>query len=246
MNNEPSAAAKHLRAYFMEGMLVDVYVARESLNLIRFIGTNGEVLRQSTFDPFLRAVDRAMFSQFVLALTRLFDPASSRYEVRSIPAVLSYVRQHAADLPLQQRHQLEQRLTSLGIASDQLNDTQLTLAFLDYNASACPRADGQPNELGSALMAVRTRRDKRIAHSEHADESDFPEVLWREAESLLAYAEEFLDCVGFAFLGIALSADDGYRFVSESDAVRATVAFRRLLTAAGIVPLSAATSARMT
>ena len=232
--------AEQLRAYIMEGMLGDVYVARESYGLLMWMGLNAAHLRGSTYGPFFNALDRGLVNNFILSLAKLYDPPSARYDIRSLPSALAFLKEHRDVIPIQERPNFLSRLKVAGLdiehASAQ-SDPDLIAAAVDHLLARLPTPTSQTADKGlcTALDAVRTRRDKRVAHNEHTSEELFPSVTWGEAELLVKHAESVLDAVGFGLFGLVLEYEPGQSFL-EGDSARPTIAFKRLLQAASVVP----------
>jgi hypothetical protein len=194
---------------------------------------------KSSYAHLFDALDRALLAQYLLSIARLYDRPSTQFEIRSVPGVLAYVRREQKDLPLLERYALEQRLKAAGFETAptaELSDRKLMQLTLDFFESRLPSARPEASdELSVALKAVRARRDKRLAHSEHTSAEVFPAVTWAQAEQLVRFAEDCLGCVAFGYLRYALSDDDG-RFMLEGDAGRPARALSRLLRAANITP----------
>lgn len=239
MNEIPrTQAAQRLYTYIMEGLLGDIIVARESYELLQTLGQNSDALMASSYVPFFDAIDRACLNNYLLAIARMYDEPSPRYEIRSIPNAIRFIELNELEFPVLERPALVKRLTNAGLdpqTADGLSDVELTRLVISHFRRLLPRSEGDAgDELSLALDAVRARRDKRVAHSEHTDDYAFPPVMWSQAESLVRFAETFLDCVAFGYLRLALATDDG-DFMLGGDAGRSARAFRRLLEKASIV-----------
>lgn len=236
---ELTSAATKLKTYIQEGLLGDLIQARESYGLLRAFGEHSDALMKSSYAHLFDALDRALLAQYLLSIARLYDRPSTQYEIRSVPAVLAYVRGEEQALPLLERYALEQRLLAAGLGKPALaglSDSQLTVRTLEFFESRLPSARAEAtDDLSLALKAVRARRDKRLAHSEHTAAEVFPAVTWAQAEALVRFAEDCLGCIAFGYLRYALSDDEG-RFMLEGDAGRAARALTRLLKAANITP----------
>jgi len=232
MASELTRTAERMLAYVTEGLLPDTFVARESIGLIYTLAVSGAGPATQTYEPFFQAVDVAMAERFVLAVCRLYDPPSARNEVRSIPAVLALLGEAKADLPILNRRALEIRLRHAGVDADltSLTEADLWDHTYDHFSRRCPSAKATTSEaLSRALEALKMRRDKRIAHSEHTPDLLFPSVTWEVAQELVSFAEGFLSCYACGFLQYMVSMEDGAFLTSESDAVRARSALRRLV-----------------
>lgn len=234
---ELTASAATLKTYINEGLLPDVIQAREAYALLRKLGDNSAAIVASTYSNFFDALDRALLAQYLLAIARLYDRPSTQYEIRSIPAAAAFIRRQVEQFPVLERRALEHRLLNAGLeptALQDLTDLQITDVTLRFFESRMPSAAAETRDaLSMAIRAVRARRDKRLAHSEHTSSEVFPNVTWDQAESLVRFAEDFLGCIAFGYMRYALSDDDG-RFMLEGDAARAARALGRLLAAAKI------------
>lgn len=231
-------AAQRLHTYIMEGLLGDIIAARESYELLQIMGRHSEELLSSSFGPFFSALDRACLNDYLLAIARLYDEPSSRYEIRSIPNALLFLEHYELDFPVVERHALVDRLARAGLEMPVLQglpDSDLTRALVQHFRAQLPKATVESvDDLSSALKAVRARRDKRVAHSEHTVDFAFPGVTWAQTEALVRFAETFLDCIAFGYLRLALATDDGH-FMLSGDAARSARAFTRLLQKAGVL-----------
>src|SRR5438045_2834570 len=105
-----TAAAARLYAYITEGLLGDIVMARESYSLLRKMGEHSSTLLATTYGNFFDALDRALLNNYILAIARMFDESSNRYEIRSIPTALGLMRREAKEFPILERYSLEVRL----------------------------------------------------------------------------------------------------------------------------------------
>jgi hypothetical protein len=229
----PSAARLH--EYFREGLLGDVVQARESYGVLRMLGKYSDALLKPPFGQFFHFMDRITLNQYILSLARMYDQ-SKQFEIRSIPAALGLLEANAGDFPIRERVALERRLQRVGLVLDfdATPDAEITSKAIAYFRSQLPTvAPTDTRALSGALRAVRARRDKAVAHSEVTDKRLFPDVTWKDAESLILFAEGFLSAIGFGYLSLALD-DDGDFFLNR-DAARTPLAFEKLLKKAGLV-----------
>jgi hypothetical protein len=86
-----------------------------------------------------------------------------------------------------------------------------------------------------ALSALKTIRDKIVAHPEAIRRDQLPRATLAEIDQLVALAKCFVSAVGLGYLSIASEDNEGHYFMS-SDAKRSTVCLRRLLEKASVVP----------
>jgi AbiU2 len=233
----PGTARERLHSYFMRGLLPDIVQAWEAYELLRSIGENGKAIDAAPgVGNFFRAVDRVLLNQYILSVARMFDPPQKKYEIRSIPSSLEFLERHTAQLPITERPSMLRRLQQAGMDVEplaQLDDERTTQAVISFLREQMPTTTGA-TPLAEALRAIRTRRDKAVAHNEAADRSIFPEVRWSEARELVEFAERYLAAIGFGYLSLALSSHEGSFFL-RSDAGRAAHSLRILLVKAGVI-----------
>jgi len=84
-----------------------------------------------------------------------------------------------------------------------------------------------------AGAAIKTIRDKVIAHHELVDVATLPTATYAEIDELIEFAKNFVAMVGRAYTSVVYDGADG-RYSLTSDAERSTVCLKRLLSAAGV------------
>jgi len=221
------------------GIVIDVFSAEEALSLDELIGRDAQKINEKTFGAFFRSLQIILGRHLILAVNRIFEIPHPRYQLRSIPVAIQILENHADNLKIEQRSRLKKRLRSVNLVQeeqefDSLADSKLTAILTEYFRKTLPRADlTKPEGLPKALNALKTARDKQIAHHEAIESKNLPKATYAEIDQLVAYAKQFLAIVGDAYLSTRYEFEDGtYRFTS--DAKRATRSLKRLLLKAGV------------
>ncbi len=221
------------------GIQIDVFSAEEALFLDELIGRDAKKINEAAFGAFFRSLQIILGRHLILTVYRIFERPNSRYPLRSIPVALQILENHAGNLKIEQRSRLKKRLRSVNFVQeeqefDTLADSKLTAILIEYFRKTLPKTGlTKPEGLSKALDALKTARDKQIAHHEAIESKNFPKATYAEIDQLVAYAKQFLAIVGDAYLSAVYEVEDGtYRFTS--DAKRATSSLKRLLIKAGV------------
>jgi len=215
-----------------EGPVRDIYCAEEALQLFKSIGQYAEEINNSTFAPTFVTLQSYSIEQFILATTRLFEVPGTRYRLRSLPAILSYVSDNAAELPISEPLLFRKDLLHAGFVIrgfDEMDDESRTTAAMELILPTLPTPHSSP-----ALLALKAIRDKRLAHPEHIVVDDIPKTAWEPAELLLDKARPVVGVLG-AYTSTAYVDDNG-DYIMSYDSQRSSMATRRLLRKIGIAP----------
>lgn len=94
-------------------------------------------------------------------------------------------------------------------------------------------SDGDTAELRDALEALRTNRNKKIAHHELVPIKELPAATLGQIQSLLDIVKTAVGVIGDAYLSTAFT-DSEDRYIMTSDAERTSVALERLFRIAGL------------
>ena len=230
-------SAERLDDIVSKGVVIDTH-AEEALTLNLLVGRYANEIRSTPFNAFFGSLQASLDRLAILSVTRLYESPNMRYPIRSIPAAIELVHMEAKNLPVHQRDVLVQKLVEYGhdqttIAA--LSDLMVTKLLADKFYEQLPRADGL-NELSRALNALKTMRDKSIAHNEVVDVSQVPEATptYGEIRKLLDYAKKFLGIVGIGYLTTVYEWSNG-EYVLTTDAERASRSLKQLLKQAGVI-----------
>ncbi len=210
------------------GPQTDLFFALQARQMFIVIGEHADAINASTFQPVFATLQAYASDSFVLAVNRLLEREKT-YPLQSIHGVLSFLRAHSSELPIREPAFLEQALTRLGYRAGAFGGgSEQTAAVAEALLERLPQASENV-----ALDALKTLRDKRIAHPERVKAEFLPTTTWESAGTLLKIPTEALAVCG-AYLSIAFVDSDGHSF-AESDARVAAFSTHRLLRQSGIV-----------
>jgi hypothetical protein len=186
-DQEKPSPTSELHTMIERGPLSDIFRADESRGLVEIIGVNANDINASTYAPMFVALQSYGVEQFVMAMTRLFDQPKKQYQLRSLPAIIEYVAEHSSELPIRQPAFVATALTQLASKVDANKiGTQDLMAELRLHVPT--------SKDNTALDALKTLRDKRLAHAEHIDE--IGATPWNLAEQLLRSAKAIIGALG--------------------------------------------------
>jgi hypothetical protein len=176
--------------------------------------------------------------EVVLCLTRMFDPPNKKHPTQSIPAVLEFLEKKAAWLPIKDRSPLERALVGRGFAITDargLSNADLTRRVVTHFRGLLPNPDTwRTDRLGTAIRALRFRRNKQVAHTQRVSPRERIRADWEDSRRLLAWALGFADVVGSAYLGYFFLASDGKTFLADGIARTAAKDLGVVLDQAGL------------
>ena len=234
-----STTTPHPRALLediLNGIAVDLYHVEEALFLNDFVGRNADNINAATFGQFFGSLQIILGRFLILQAARIFESNNVRYPLRSIPSAIAGLKQHGDQLVVEQRPGVIQALSSAGARPEQmdgLTDSELTCYVVDFFSRRMSEHDPEGFHNFRALQALKTVRDKTVAHPEAIAFSELPKTTYSDLDRLVALARTFVSAVGFGYLSTAYTDDSGDHFMS-SDAKRSTFCLRRLLQKAGV------------
>jgi AbiU2 len=226
-------ARDRLKDVISEGVVIDIFQAEEALALYQLIGQRAEGINAATFGTFFGSLQMVLLRHLILSASRIFEPETRHYRLRSIPAALKILQERAEELVIEQSIALTHVVPCHGIERAQAPRPEITRLVANYCADQTPKAGlVTPDGLSRTLDSLKTIRDKFIAHPEAIRVDDLPKATLYEIADLLSFAKRFVDTIGFAYLSTAY-ADDSGEYMLSSDAERATRCLKRLLKLAG-------------
>ena len=237
MSNAAAEPKSKLNDIVSVGIAIDLYHVEEVLSLDEFVGREADRINAATFGRFFGSLQVILGRFLILQAARIFEQYNPRYPIRSIPAGVKLLRAHSDQLVIEQREGLIRSLVRLGAPHLQLKSlsdpdlTRFTAEFFDRRLSDC-YPEGIDN--ARAVLALKTVRDKKIAHPEAISSEHLPKSTFADIDQLASFAKAFIGAVGFGYLNIAYE-DDGGHFLSF-DAKKSTVSLRRLLQKANVLP----------
>lgn len=186
-----------------------IHRAHQAYTLCRVIGDHSWTINREGFGSLFGTLQISLADEMVLSITKLLEPAGRRRPRRSIPAVLDYLDEHAAELGIADRSRLEVAVTAdpdfdsdRGLPSD---DESLTRATVVSLRKTLPKP-----------KTLWIRRDKQIAHAEDTDLPDALRARWDEAQELIEFAQRFAATVGEGYGVFFFEANDGTYMLSEA------------------------------
>jgi len=230
-------AKERLRDILYAGLGPDIYLADRARQLHRAIGLLADDINAAGFGELFGTVQNAAVGELTLNVAKLFERPSTRYPVRSIPAVIAVLQERASELKPMEPMPALADFSRAGIETSSLESVfgeAFTRQLGTLLQTSCPdtkKADAC--ELSRSLETMRASRDKAIAHNEAVDRDSLPRAKWSEAESLLEYAKNVSAGLAMAYFSSAWTDDFG-RFGKTDDAGVAASQLRRLLKAANI------------
>jgi hypothetical protein len=230
-------AKDRLHDILYAGLGPDIYLAERARQLHRAVGLLADEINAAGFGELFGTVQNAAVGELTLNVAKLFERASNRHPVRSIPAVIGILQEYAAELDPMEPTPALADLSRAGIDVSSLKSLSgpvFTRQLGSLLHASCPdpkKADAC--DLSRSLNAMRASRDKAIAHNEAVDRDSLPRAKWSEAEKLLDYAKNVSAGLAMAYFTSAWTDDSG-RFSTSHDAGVAASQLRRLLKAANI------------
>ena len=185
-----------------------IHRAHQAYALCRVIGDHSWTINREGLGSLFHALQISLADEMVLSITKLLE-ADRRRPRRSIPAVLDYLDEHAAELDIVDRSRLEASVAAgpdfdpdRGPPSD---DEGLTRAAVASLRKTLPKP-----------KTLWIRRDKQIAHAEDTDLPDGLRARWDEAQELIEFAQRFAATVGESYGVFFFEANDGTYMLSRA------------------------------
>ncbi len=110
---------EQLEDIISKGIIIDIFQAEEALSLARFIGKNADIINKNNFGNFFGSIQFILSQQFILAVTRLYEPPNPRYPIKSIPSALEFIKHNVDNLVIEQKRYLIKKLIDFGFQENQ-------------------------------------------------------------------------------------------------------------------------------
>jgi hypothetical protein len=225
-----------LEAIVSDGITIDLYSAHEASSLNLFIGERAEAINEASFGAFFGSIQLILGRYQALSIARMFESASTRFTLRSIPSALAILKEHGHLIPIKQRPGLERELQRLGADAEtisKLQDGELTEFVAEFFEERLRNLKVGDRTSLEIVEDLKTVRDKLVVHHEHVDVAAMKRPTYAEFDALLQYAREFVAVVGFGYFSIAYTDDNG-TYGLDVDATRSTRCLGRILKSLGI------------
>jgi hypothetical protein len=230
-----------LRSIVIDGVAPDIFLTMRARELHRIIGVHADRINAAGYGELFGAIQNAAAGEVTLGIAKLFERPSRSYPTRSIPAAIALMAEKADELPPRDTSALLHDVVRLQIDAAPLRDLQgpdFTRALAAALDARCPKVgDRERSELAEALHALKTNRDKVIAHNEAVRREDLPMATWKSAEGLVSFAQSFIGAIAIGYFGSAFTTDAGW-YVPSDYAGIAAMHLDRLLQEAGVVAAS--------
>lgn len=219
------------------GVSGDIYKADQCISIIDQIADQSERLNYQGFGDLFGSLQGYLREHMILAITNIFERPNDRYPTISLPTAIQLLMENADTLAITEPVILRCDLVKLGVSADYLNGLEqpdITLLVARTLRDTMPNPE-TTEKLANTEAALRTARNKRIAHHEAISVEELPAATWGEIPPLLDVAKQSLGIIGSAYLSTAYTVDDG-SYPLTGDAERAGRALNRLFREAGLIP----------
>ena len=213
-----------------EGPVGEIFRAEQALSILDATGELANEINQNNYGEVFSTFQAFCIDQIILSINKLYENPG-RYQLKSIPAVLRYFEENTQTLVITEPYLLQQQLTRLNLLlPDMDNDDQNTKNIFIHHKMINLVPDISNNE---TLAALKTLRDKRIAHPEDISVESLPRPTWGAVEDLLTPAKDIVGIIGDGYLSTAYMLEDG-EYLLSTDASRVGRGTKRMLCNLGI------------
>ncbi len=231
---------KILEDYLLIRLRNEIIVADESYFLLKTINEYWNAISKDGYDLFFKSTYSAHFIRYTLAIAKLFDKPSKKYDTISIPFVLKFIENNLDDIPIIQQSNLIHQFSLLGYEYEfirSLSDYDLNRKILEHFKQHLPSTDYNGDLLLSRTLEIlKTYRDKHYTHNENIDSSMLPKTTFDETSNLLLYAKQFVSIYALAYLKM-YNTTEGREYFFTNDAKMTNTSFKRILEKAGLISL---------
>ena len=227
-----------LEEYLVKRLRNEIIVADESYFILQSINEYWNQISKDGYDLFFKSTYSAHFIRYTLAIAKLFDKPSKKYDTISIPFVLEYIENNFNDIPFLNQGNLINQFSLLGYEIKHLNslsDYELNKTILEHFKKNLPSTDYSGDLLlCRTLEIIKIYRDKHYTHNEYIDFPSLPKTTFEETTNLLLYAKQFVSICALAYFNMYHSID-GVEYLFTKDAQRTNTSFKRILEKAGFI-----------
>lgn len=220
---------KQLQDLVSHGLIADIYQMEMSYTLLKNIGINAHAINApgaGNFGELFGAIQAALQTHTILAITRLYDPPDKKYPTRCIRRLLDLIEKNRDKLPrIREIYNLKNELHLIGMDQNAISlvdtdESAFALEIVKYFRSILDH----PRTINT-LQKLKVIRDKSIAHNEQCTQLQGP--TWSEIERLIRHAKDLAGVLGLAYLDTVYMHDGTY--ILTSDAEKPSRALGRLL-----------------
>lgn len=227
-----------LEKYLLKILRNEIIIADESYFILKTINDYWNQISVDGYNLFFKSTYSAYFIRFSLAITKLFDKPSKKYETVSIPYVIQFLYENFMDSTIQERPNLNKQFSLLGYDYTYLNrlsDCDINKIMIEHFQKYLPSDDYTGDVyLSRILETIKLYRDKHYSHSENVDIENMPKTTFEDSLNLLLFAKQFVSIFSLAYLNMFHSYD-GIEYVFTNDAKMTNTSFKRILRKAGLI-----------
>jgi AbiU2 len=206
----------------VNGIRKDIDDAEEIFAIIDMTNEDKNIatINKGKFGNFFVVNEIYLTRQLILSISKIYDKENPRHQIHSIPAALRIMTESSNELEIFGRDALVQELEALGYAASNLNGFS-SENLINHIVSHFEKQKSE-SSVESALQALKTARDKYLAHNE-AIEGDaiFPKFTYDQLRELIETAKQFISVMCAVYGGNNYS-------ISSSDRTRAARCLKRL------------------
>jgi hypothetical protein len=181
-------------------LMYNVHKAEVSLNLIFATDPFLEGIKTSNYSELIGFFQDAIFERMVLSVAKLFDLNPRSY---SISKALTVLEEGSATWSIKNHEMLNKCLEKAGFTTKASTsgglDRQFTLEVAGYFRAQLPKKEGK-DLLSLALLNVKERRHKRIAHDDRSPLDGAKIASKDDFHLLLEFAKTFIGTIGIGYL----------------------------------------------
>jgi AbiU2 len=206
----------------VNGIEKDIYEAEELFALMDATNEDENIatINKGNFGNFFVVNEIYLTRQLILSITKIYEKENSRYQIHSIPAALKIMTKNSSKLEIFGRYALVQELEALGYAASNLNSFS-SENLINHIVSHFEKQKSE-SSIESALQALKTARDKYLAHNEAIKrDAVLPKFTYDQLRELIETAKQFISVMCAVYGGNNYS-------ISSSDRTRAARCLKRL------------------
>jgi AbiU2 len=206
----------------VNGIEKDIDDAEEIFAIIDMTNEDKNIatINKGKFSNFFVVNEIYLTRQLILSISKIYDKENPRHQIHSIPAALRIMTESSNELEIFGRDALVQEIEALGCEASNLN----SFSDEDLINHIIIHFEKQKSEssIESALKALRTARDKYLAHNEAIKrDAVLPKFTYDQLRELIEAAKQFISVMCAVYGGNDYS-------ISSSDRARAARCLKRL------------------
>lgn len=198
----------------LDRISTEVFVAHNAIAVYIALSEHSQALNDLPLRRALGTVQRHALDAFILSICKLYEKRNERYPNYSIPTTLWMLQDAASDLTIgpgahaRLMNFIQMRIDPTFAVVDHSRIGCVPRIILNHFANELPRTPPRDKiKLDQILDALKVFRDKRVAHHEDASLSSLSKTNLDGARKLLAFAQTYVNIVGYGFFGFSLEGE---------------------------------------